>query len=163
MLPSPSREFVAVSVVAAAAIAAVLYRQMKQQASSRANWLRTISFNGKWDKFAGAEPSQLLVITDFDATITAGDAEQCHDLMGASQLMTKAFRDEFAPLLDWTSNAAIDGVEWWDKAHEIMIKHGMPPRPMLQRLVNNASMPPRPGALAMLAKLAAMNVTKQSA
>ena len=157
-MPISYNETVAVGVMAAAAIAAILYKQMKQQASSRASWLRTITFNGKWDRLVAADPSQLLVITDFDATITAGDADQCHDLMGVSPLLSKAFRDEFAPLLDWTSNAAIDGVEWWDKAHDIMLKHGMPPRPLLQRLVRTARMPPRPGALAMLEKLAAMHV-----
>jgi len=78
--------------------------------------------------------------------------------MGTSPLVSKAFRDEFAPLLDWTSNASIDGVEWWDKAHEIMLKHGMPPRAKLQRLVPNAYMPPRPGSLEMLKKLEAMGV-----
>jgi len=114
--------------------------------------------NSKWDRFAGADPSQLLVITDFDATITAGDADQCHDLMGKSPLLSKAFREEFAPLLDWTTNAAIDGVEWWDKAHELMLKHGMPPRSRLPGLVRDAFMPPRPGALQMLEKLAKMNV-----
>ena len=33
---------------------------------------------------------------------------------------------EFAPLLDWTTNANIDGVEWWDATTD-MVKHGMPP------------------------------------
>mmetsp|Transcript_27845 Transcript_27845/g.71345 ORF Transcript_27845/g.71345 Transcript_27845/m.71345 type:complete len:314 (+) Transcript_27845:125-1066(+) len=119
---------------------------------------RVRAVNSKWDRFAGADPSQLLVITDFDATITAGDADQCHDLMGKSPLLSKAFREEFAPLLDWTTNAAIDGVEWWDKAHELMLKHGMPPRSRLPGLVRDAFMPPRPGALQMLEKLAKMNV-----
>ena len=98
------------------------------------------------------------MITDFDATITAGDADQCHDLMGVSPILSQAFRREFAPLLDWTTNASIDGVEWWDKAHEVMLKHGMPPRPLLKRLVESARMPCRPGALALLKKLSAMNV-----
>ncbi|KAL3914409.1 MAG: hypothetical protein SGPRY_007634 [Prymnesium sp.] len=79
-------------------------------------------------------------------------------MLGSSPLVTKAFRDEFAPLLDWTTDETIDGVEWWDKAHELMLKHGMPPRFLLQRLVREAYMPPRPGALALLQKLAAMNV-----
>lgn len=100
----------------------------------------------------------LLLITDFDATITAGDAEQCHDMVGASPLLSKAFRDEFQPLLDWTSNVQIDGVEWWDKAHELMVEHGMPPRPLIPRLVREASMTPRPGALELLKRLEALRV-----
>jgi len=144
--------------VAAAAFAYVFYMKRKKVESSRASWLRTITFNSKWDKFVGCDPSQVLMIADFDATITAGDAEQCHDLMGTSPLVSKAFRDEFAPLLDWTSNASIDGVEWWDTAHQLMLKHGMPPRSSLQRLVRIAKMPPRPGVLYMLQKLADMKV-----
>jgi len=78
--------------------------------------------------------------------------------VGTCPLLSQAFRDEFAPLLDWTTNTSIDGVEWWDKAHELMLKHGMPPRPMLQRLVREAYMPPRHGALALLRKLEEMKV-----
>lgn len=153
------KETLAASGIAMAAVAAIFYRQYWQKAPSpRSSWLRTVSFNEKWEQICSVDPSQLMVITDFDATITAGDADQCHDLVGTSPLLSQAFRDEFAPLLDWTSNASIDGVEWWDRAHELMIKHGTPPRALLQRLVRQARMPPRPGALALLAKLAEMNV-----
>ena len=74
-----------------------------------------------------ANLDNLLVVTDFDATLTSGLSRQCHDLMGFSELLDKTFREEFAPLLDWQSNTSIDGVEWWEKAHELMIKHGQPP------------------------------------
>jgi len=145
--------------VAVAAVAGVIwYARNKDSRNKRSEWLRTISFNGKWEKFAGCDPSQLLVITDFDATVTAGHSEQCHDLVAASQMLPKAFRDEFAPLLDWTTNADIDGVDWWHKAHEIIIKHGVPTRPIIPRMVRQASMPARPGAFDLLTKLADMNV-----
>ena len=49
-----------------------------------------------------------------------------------------------------TTNAAIDGVEWWDRAHGLMVKHGMPPRQLIPRLVREAKMQPRPGALELL-------------
>lgn len=152
------KESLAAAGVVLAATATILYRHHERFRQARANWMRTFSFNSKWETFASTDPSTLLVITDFDATVTAGDAEQCHDMLGSSPLVTKAFRDEFAPLLDWTTDETIDGVEWWDKAHELMLKHGMPPRSLLQRLVREAYMPPRPGALALLQKLAAMNV-----
>ena len=60
--------------------------------------------------------NDVIVITDFDATLTTGDSEQCHDLVGSSRLLSDEFRKEFAPLLDWTTNANIDGVPWWDAA-----------------------------------------------
>ena len=40
-------------------------------------------------------PQNLIVITDFDATVTTGDSEQCHDLCGFSTLISPAFRSEF--------------------------------------------------------------------
>jgi len=97
--------------------------------------------------------NDVMVITDFDATITTGDSEQCHDMVGSSRLLSDEFRKEFAPLLDWTTNANIDGVPWWDAAHELMVKHRTPPRALIPRLVRDARMVPRPGALELLKAL----------
>jgi len=116
------------------------------------------SFDEKRETLMDAQLSKLIVVADFDATLTTGDSEQCHDLVGFSSLMSQAFRDEFSPLLDWQSNAAIDGVEWWHTAHSLMVKHGMPPRNLLPRLVRQARMFPRPGLLKLLARLAALQV-----
>ena len=55
---------------------------------------------------AALTANDVMVITDFDATITTGDSEQCHDLVGGSSLLSSEFRKEFAPLLDWTSRMA---------------------------------------------------------
>ena len=74
-------------------------------------------------------------------------------MLGASKLMSKQFREKFAPLLDWTTDANIDGVPWWDAAHKLMVKHGMPPRQLIPRLVREAKMVPRPGALELLKSL----------
>jgi len=133
--------------------AALLYQ-------ARSKKLATVWWVRKHKRYvhAATKPSDLIVIADFDATITSGDSEQCHDLLGASKLMSKAFRDDFAPLLDWTTNVAIDGVEWWDTAHGFMVKHGMPPRQLIPRLVREAHMEPRPGALELLKKLEVMDV-----
>jgi hypothetical protein len=69
-----------------------------------------------WNKrqalLANSRLDQLLVITDFDATITMGDSIQCHDMLGFSELMSPPFRAAFAPLLDWASNPDTDGVQW---------------------------------------------------
>ena len=105
-----------------------------------------------------AKIDKLMVVTDFDATLTTGKSIQCHDLVGFSPLMSQAFRDEFAPLLDWQSNAAIDGVEWWDTAHALMVKHGQPQRQTLPRMVREAKMEWRAGALDLLERLAALEV-----
>ena len=80
-------------------------------------WIRT----HKRYALASSSTDDLIVITDFDATLTTGDSEQCHDLVGASKLLPEEFREEFCPLLDWTSNTQIDGVEWWDKAVRVLL------------------------------------------
>jgi len=123
-------------------------------------WVPSAPFHWERKRAAMAElsASDIIVITDFDATITTGDSEQCHDLVGASKLLPEEFRKEFCPLLDWTSNTQIDGVEWWDKAHELMIKHGTPQRAIIPRLVREAKMVPRPGALELLKHLELHNV-----
>jgi len=141
-------------VAAAGAGAALMLWQAHRKNLTTIWWVRT----HKRYALASCKPKDLIVITDFDATLTAGDSDQCHDLVGASPLMSAPFRDDFGPLLDWSSNTAIDGVEWWDTAHGFMVKHGMPPRPLIPRLVREARMVPRPGALELLKKLETLQV-----
>ena len=143
----------AVSAAFAVATAVTILR-VKRRERNRTAWVQGKEWEAKrkeWTKTL--KPSDLLVITDFDATITTGDSEQCHDLVGGSRLLSNEFRKEFAPLLDWTTDANIDGVPWWDAAHKLMVKHGMPPRQLIPRLVREAKMVPRPGALELLKSL----------
>lgn len=139
--------------IAAAGAAAVLYRAHSIK-STTIWWIR----KHKRYVHAASKCNDLIVITDFDATITSGNSEQCHDLIGFSKLMSPAFREAFAPLLDWTTNASIDGVEWWDRAHACMIQHGMPPRQIIPRLVREAKMNPRPGSLELLRKCEQLHI-----
>lgn len=130
----------------------------KRRERSKTTWVSSAAWESKRAEFARLAADNLLVITDFDATITSGDSEQCHDVMGNSKLLCSEFRREFAPLLDWSTNTAIDGVEWWDVAHGLMIKYGMPQRNIIPRLVREAKMVPRPGALELLKRLEELNV-----
>ena len=101
---------------------------------------------------------ELLLIADFDATLTTGDSDQCHDLCGFSKVLAPEFRQAFAPLLDWEENKTIDTVEWWYRAHNLMVKYGQPQRQLIPRLVRESKMRARPRALAMLKRLATLNV-----
>jgi len=148
-----------VAIVASlGAIGMALLWAARRRDRLRTNWVAGAGWASKRPIYSFVRPENLLVITDFDATLTTGDSEQCHDLCGFSRHMSKEFRDEFSPLLDWQSNAAIDGVEWWDKAHELMVTHGMPPRPIIPRLVREAKMVPRPGSLELLKRLEQLNI-----
>ena len=138
--------------------AAMLILWRVNRSRPRTTWIPCEGWIRKRPTYSFMTPEKLLVITDFDATITTGESEQCHDLVAASKLLSEPFRAEFAPLLDWTTNPDVDGVEWWDKAHEIMVRHGQPSRPLIPRLVHEAKMIPRPGALELLKRLEELNV-----
>ena len=86
-----------VVLAASAAAAAMLLVRARAKKSTTIWWIR----QHKRYVHASSKTDELLVITDFDATITSGDSEQCHDLIGCSKLMSPAFREAFAPLLDW--------------------------------------------------------------
>jgi len=145
-------------VAAALGVATWFFIERVKRKSRRTAWVAGKDWLAKRATFSKLTADNLLVITDFDATITCGDSEQCHDVMGNSKLLSSEFRREFAPLLDWSTNTAIDGVEWWDVAHGLMIKHGMPARAIIPRLVREAKMVPRPGALELLKRMEDLNV-----
>jgi len=155
MAPSTAELYSA--AVLGAATYFIIWRR-KRAERQQTSWVAAKEWAETRAAFSKLTADNLLVITDFDATITTGDSEQCHDVMGNSKLLPTAFRKEFAPLLDWTTNAAIDGVEWWDAAHGLMIKHGTPPRAIIPRLVREAKMVPRPGALELLKRLEMLHV-----
>ena len=203
MLAKPPSNFEAGIIGAMAAISALLVLRARRQVC---DWSPSAPFHWERKRAAMADltANDVMVITDFDATITTGDSEQCHDMVGSSRLLSDEFRKEFAPLLDWTTNANIDGVPWWDAAvrptaprrvhrlalalafraralpqphaaparaapalgalstrppsslcpqHEMMVKHRTPPRALIPRLVRDARMVPRPGALELLKAL----------
>ena len=151
-------ELRATAMLGAAAL--LVIRMARLRVRSHTEWVvpRRVEWAVKRASLAACTPDDLLVITDFDATLTTGDSTQCHDLLGSSELMSDEFRTAFAPLLDWTTNAAIDGVEWWDEAHQLMVDHGMPPRALIPRLVREADMKVRPGTLDMLKRLELLSV-----
>lgn len=98
-----SRPLSTEAVVAAAlgvAAWAVMWRAARRE-RLRTSWVAGKDWERKRAQFGQLLADNLLVITDFDATLTSGDSDQCHDLMGTSPLLSKAFRREFAPLLDW--------------------------------------------------------------
>ena len=75
-------------------------------------------------------PQNLIVITDFDATLTCGDGPQCHDVLGTAPSLPASLRADFAPLLDFSvpHPPAWHGAKWWERANEILVAHGAPTR-----------------------------------
>lgn len=152
----PSGEGAALGLTAG--IGGLLIMYAYGQFRRKTSWVACEGWQRKRSLFSFVRAETLLVITDFDATITTGDSEQCHDLCAVSPLMSEEFRSKFAPLLDWENNTSIDGVEWWDKAHSLMVRYGMPKRQLIPRLVREAKMQPRPGALELLKRLEELQI-----
>jgi len=145
-------------VLVTAAIGALVLLYAKRKDRLRTTWVACEGWYRKRSTFSFVRADNLIVITDFDATLTTGDSEQCHDLCAVSKVMPKEFRDKFAPLLDWAANPDIDGVEWWDRAHALMVRFGVPKRQLIPRLVREAKMIPRPGALELLKRLEELDI-----
>ncbi len=98
----------------------------------------------------------LIVITDFDGTLTSGTSAQCHDVIGTSERMPPAARESFKPLLDFSSSIpeghAYHGERWWVRANQIMIEARAPSREDLAAMA--ARFEPRVGAIELLHFLA---------
>jgi hypothetical protein len=120
----------------------------------------TASFAAKRAELLGRPISDLLVVTDFDLTLTCGTSLQCHDVLGTAACMPAGARAEFAELLDFSRPfpAHLQREAWWHRANDILLAHGAPLRHHLPLLVGEAGMAPRPGALELLAKLAQLDV-----
>jgi len=149
-------EELALLVSGAVGAAVLLYAKQRQRL--RTAWVASETWEAKRGKWNNACVNDCLVITDFDATLTTGDSQQCHDLCAESPIMAADFRRHFAPLLDWSANPEIDGIEWWDRAHALMVHYGAPKRQLIPRIVREARMVPRPGALELLKRLEELGI-----
>ena len=125
-------------------------------------------------RLRGSTAADLLVIIDFDRTITDGTSAQCHDVIGATAAVaarSPQLSAGFAELLDFSQvplpSYFMDDA-WWVKANELLLEHGtaaLSPA-MLREIVTAAPMfgtstqpmQLRPGADALLARLAALRV-----
>lgn len=123
------------------------------------------TFTAKRAALFGRSLSDLLVVTDFDLTLTCGTSLQCHDVLGTGRCMPAGARADFAELLDFSRPfpAHLEREAWWTRANEILLSHNAPLRHQLPHLVAEAGMALRPGALELLAKLAQLDVPVRAA
>lgn len=112
------------------------------------------------DKLVGRCTEDLLCITDFDLTLTAGGSAQCHDVVGKSPQAPAALVAGFAPLLDFSCPfpPELQGGGWWEHANSVLVAEGRGIREQLPAMVRGANLSPRPGALAFLQQLADAHV-----
>lgn len=97
-----------------------------------------------------------LFITDFDLTLTSGDSQQCHDIVGESPLLPSGVREQFERLLDFSKPfpPELAGNAWWSAANEILLASGASiRRECIARSVREANIRLRPGAAQLLQQL----------
>jgi hypothetical protein len=95
MLLSKEQSVAAVLGVATLFILRRAKRRAAALLASSTPWNRGEDWGRKRVEFVKAATHEnLLIITDFDATITTGSSQQCHDILGESELLDSAFREE---------------------------------------------------------------------
>ena len=103
----------------------------------------------------------MLVLIDFDRTLTTGQSDQCHDVLGESAQLPGSLRASFAPLLDFSRPfpPELQGDSWWREANRILLSHRQQiSRDAVQLSVRRADIHLRPGAERLLRTLHARRV-----
>ena len=109
----------------------------------------------------GCTQADVVVVVDFDLTLTSGTSEECHDIVGTSALMPKALRKGFERLLDFDSPfpPELDGEGWWVRANELLVESGAAIDETLPAaLVRAAHIELRPGAAELLLAMRRLGV-----
>ena len=103
----------------------------------------------------------LLVLIDFDRTLTTGPSDQCHDILGESSVMPPSLRASFEPLLDFSKPfpPELQGDDWWRVANQILLAHADQIKPeTVSACVSAANVRVRPGASRLLRCLSNLGV-----
>ena len=109
----------------------------------------------------GCTQDDLIMVIDFDLTLTDGKSDECHDIMGASPLLPPQLVAAFEPLLDFSQPfpPELEGDGWWVRANELLVEHGAEIGPSTPReLARAAPTRLRPGARALLRRLRELGV-----
>lgn len=125
--------------------------------------LREVGFNEAAARLRrlGSTRDNVLVIIDFDLTLTTGTSDECHDIVGESPLMPPALRSAFEPLLDFSKPfpPELEGDRWWARANALIIEHGAEISASTFRAVCDAApVELRPGANELLCRLRELGV-----
>uniref|UniRef100_A0A6V2LV99 5'-nucleotidase n=1 Tax=Emiliania huxleyi TaxID=2903 RepID=A0A6V2LV99_EMIHU len=166
MLQAPSLLSLGACAVAAGVAAHVARRALLHRRSGTP----ALGFDAALARLSGSSVEDLILIVDFDRTLTDGDSAQCHDVIGATSLVPESLRAGFAPLLDFSDPAKVPykGDAWWVRANELLLTHAsrvLTPE-TVRRLVHEAPlfgtstqpMQLRPGAARLLARLSELDV-----
>jgi len=98
--------------------------------------------------------TRLLVVSDFDHTLSDFRSEQCHELVGFNALYREQFLAEFRAIFH--TRQALDG--WWRAAHNCIVEKSGLTRQMLEDRLNGSNVGVREGLQQLVALLRAEQV-----
>eukprot|EP00811_Abedinium_folium_P004070 NODE_13746_length_1149_cov_4.699609.p1 GENE.NODE_13746_length_1149_cov_4.699609~~NODE_13746_length_1149_cov_4.699609.p1 ORF type:complete len:308 (+),score=68.97 NODE_13746_length_1149_cov_4.699609:161-1084(+) len=114
-------------------------------------------FEGKLAQLRRGGASKLHIITDFDRTLTACDAQECHNVIAtlptAGGVDGTAFREALAPFFDFSEGSfarTLTRDQWWGKTAELMVRHGICREELEANVRAGAGVALRPGAAELL-------------
>lgn len=137
----------------AIATAAMVHRVARRAHTTSLDFQRLSSCLGGVD--------DLLVLADFDRTLTTGRSDQCHDVMGAAESLPAGVRDSFVPLLDFSKPfpPELQGDAWWRVANDILVAHGgQIDTRTAEKCVADSNVKLRPGTKRLLRVLSTANI-----
>lgn len=118
--------------------------QTAQETCDLSHFLKMTSFYGSTDvvtsssasdnmaairKLVSQKRARLMVVSDFDHTLTKFTSPQCHDIVGFNEKFSSDFIEEFNNIFIRPSSTM---AEWWTSAHELITKKSGLTKSMLQ-------------------------------
>jgi 2-hydroxy-3-keto-5-methylthiopentenyl-1-phosphate phosphatase len=97
---------------------------------------------GAIKKMVACKPTRLIVVSDFDHTLTKFTSPQCHDVVGFSERYTEDFLQEFRGLFGQPTTSLAD---WWRLSHDLIVKKSGLTRPMLNEMLATGTVAVRDG------------------
>lgn len=93
-------------------------------------------------KLLAEKSTKLIVVSDFDHTLTKFTSLQCHDIVGFSTRYTAEFLDEFRNIF---GQPAASLEEWWRISHDLLVEKSGLTRPMLTEILTTDTVEVRDG------------------
>lgn len=107
------------------------------------------------EALSASRSAKLMVVSDFDHTLTKFTSLQCHDVVGMHQSFTKEFIKEFKD----SFKLPFDSIsEWWRFTHDLIVDKSGLTSAMLQERMNEGIVHPRSGFGELTVSLSEYNV-----
>lgn len=89
-----------------------------------------------------AKTTKLIVVSDFDHTLTKFTSPQCHDIVGFNERYTKEFLEEFRGIFRQPMGTL---AEWWRVSHDLLVDKSGLTKSLLHEMLTSESVAVRDG------------------